>query len=104
MMTMGALKTFASTKYVACINYLTTIFVAISSPTLKNPTLPSTKETVLLKDGSSREISSSTTEELEEFKMKLKDYLKDEKYFLILLKGHYITWYGDNVRICYKRS
>ena len=37
--TMGALKTFASTKYVSYINYLTPIFVDISEPTLTSRNL-----------------------------------------------------------------
>ena len=75
--TMGALKTFASTKYVSYIDYLTPIFVDISEPTLVKPKLSNTEETVTLKDGSERTFRSSTTEELEEFRIKLKEFLKD---------------------------
>jgi len=61
------------------IDYLTPIFVDISEPTLNKPTLNSTTEEVIFKDGSKRDIVSSTTEELEEYKMKLKEFLKDKK-------------------------
>jgi len=37
--TLGDLETFASTKYVAPINYLTPIFINITQPTLTKPTL-----------------------------------------------------------------
>jgi len=76
---MGALKTFASTKYIAYIGYLTLIFVNISEPTLNKLTLASTSEEIVLKDDTKRTITSSTTEELEEYTIKLKEYLKDEK-------------------------
>ena len=48
--TLGALKTFASTKYVAHIDYLTPIFVNLTQPFLVKPTLDSKKETLILKD------------------------------------------------------
>ena len=69
--TMRALKTFASAKYVAYIDYLTPIFVDILEPTLVKPKLRSTEEELVLSDGTTRKVNSSSTEELEEFKMKL---------------------------------
>ena len=68
--TMGALKTFASTKYVSYIDYLTPIFIDLSEPTLTKPRLSSRTEIITLKDDSTRKVDSSTTEEIEEFKMK----------------------------------
>ena len=47
---MGALKTFASTKYVSHIEYLTPIFVDLSQPVLPKPTLMNVQTTVILKD------------------------------------------------------
>ena len=69
--TMRALKTFASAKYVAYIDYLTPIFVDILEPTLVKLKLISTEEELVLSDGTTRKVNSSSTEELEEFKMKL---------------------------------
>ena len=48
--TMGALETFASTKYIAHIDYLTPIFVNLTDPTLVKSTLTNTKTTLVLKD------------------------------------------------------
>ena len=49
--TLGALKTFAPTKYVNYIDYLTPIFVNLSQPVLTKPKLAGKKETLILKDG-----------------------------------------------------
>ena len=77
--TLGALKTFSSTKYVTYIDYLTPIFVNLSQPILIKPKLSSKKETLILQDGNPRIIESSSQEEIEEYKIKLKEYLKDKK-------------------------
>ena len=77
--TLGALKTFTSTKYVTYIDYLILIFLNISQPVLTKPKLAGKKETMILKDGDTRTIDSSSQEEIEEYKIKLKEYLKDEK-------------------------
>jgi len=62
--TMGALKTFASTKYVLYIDYLTPIFVDLSEPTLTKPKFSGTTETITLKDKTTRDIKSHSTEKL----------------------------------------
>ena len=69
---MGALKTFASTKYVVYNDYLTPLCSDISESSLVKSKLASITEMITLKDDTKKEIASSTTEELEEFKMKLK--------------------------------
>jgi len=76
---MGALKTFASTKYVSHIDYLTPIFTDLTQPTLIKPSLSNTKTQVTLKDDSNIMTDSASREEIEEHKIKLKEYLKDEK-------------------------
>jgi len=91
--TMGALKTFASTKYVEWIDYLTPIFVDMLEPTLTNPKLAITEEVIILKDYSKRKISSSATEELEEFRINLKEYLKDVKSVKTIKRSlHNVMW------------
>jgi len=78
---MGALKTFASTKYVSHIDYLTPIFTDLTQPTLIKPFLSSTKTQVTLKDDSKIMTDSALREKTEEYKIKLKEYLQDEKAF-----------------------
>ena len=91
--TMGALKTFASTKYVLYIDYLNPFFVDLSEPTLIKPKLRSTTETINLKNELTRKVSSSSTEELEELKMKLKEFLKDEKAVKTIKRSlHNMVW------------
>jgi len=75
--TMGALKTFASTKYVSHIDYLTPIFTDLIQPTLIKPSLSNTKTQVTLKDDSKIMTDSTSTEEIEEYRIKLKEFLKD---------------------------
>ena len=69
------------------INYLTAIFINLSQPILEKPKLGSTKETLILKEGGSRTIDSSSQEEIKEFKIKLKEYLKDEKAVKSILRS-----------------
>jgi len=76
---MGVLKTFASTKYVSHIDYLTAIFTDLKQPTLIIPFLSNTKTQVTLKDDSKTMTDSVLTEEIEDNKIKLKEFLKDEK-------------------------
>lgn len=77
--TIGALKTFVSTKYVSHIDYLIPIFVDLLEPVLVKPTLANNQAMVTLKDDLTMISESSTREELEEYRLKLKDFLKDEK-------------------------
>ena len=93
--TLGALKTFASTKYVAHIDYLTPIFVNLTQPFLIKPTLDSKKETLTLKDGGTRDVDVSCQEEVEEFKIKLKEYLKDEKSVKAIKRSLYNVVWGQ---------
>jgi len=90
---MGALHIFASTKYVSHIDYLTPILVDLSQPDLTKTTLSNTKTTLTLKDDTVIVTDSATTEDIEEYRLKLKQYLKDKnavkttKRFL-----HNIAW------------
>lgn len=93
--TMGALKTFTSTKYVVYIDYLTLIFVDIQEPTLSKPMLSSAMETIELVDGMTRKVINSSTEELQEFKMKLKEFLKDEKAVKAIKRSLYNVVWGQ---------
>jgi len=78
---------------VACIDYLTPIFVNLTQPFLNKPSLLSTKEFLKLKDDSTRIVSSSTTEELEEYQIILKEFLKDEKAIKTIKRSlHNIVW------------
>ena len=76
---MGARNTFDFTKYVTHIDYLTPIFVNLTESILVNPTLSDEKTTYILKDNSEMVQESLTREEVEEYKIKLKEYLRDEK-------------------------
>jgi len=69
--TMGALKTFASTKYVSHIDYLTPIFTDLTQPSLIKPYVSNTKTQVNLKDNSKIMTDSVSMEEIEEYKIKL---------------------------------
>jgi len=90
---MGALKTFAPTKYVSHIDYLTPIFVDLSEPTLPKPVLSNTKKIVTLKDDSKIETKSSTRKELEEYRLKLKEFLKDENAVKTIKRSlHNVMW------------
>ena len=91
--TLGALKTFASTKYVSYIDYLTPIFVNLTQPILIKPTLSSKKETLVLENKEVCTIETSTQEEIEEFKIKLKEFLKDEKAVKTIKRSlHSMVW------------
>jgi len=62
-------------------------------PTLTKPKLATTEEVITLKDDSKRKISSSTTEELEEFRIKIKEYLKDVKSVKTIKRSlHNVVW------------
>jgi len=59
----------------------------------KEPKLATTEEVITLKDDSKMKISSSTTEELEEFRIKIKEYLKDVKSVKTIKRSlHNMTW------------
>lgn len=91
--TMGALKTFASTKYVSHIDYLTPFFFDLSEPALIKPTLTSKKSTITLNYGTTKEISSASQDELEEFRLKLKDFINDEKAVKTTKRSlHNVVW------------
>ena len=91
--TIGELKTFASTKYVLYIDYLTSIFVNRTQPILIKPTLSRKKETLVLENKEARTIESSTQEEIEEFRIKLKEFLKDEKAIKTIKRSlHNMVW------------
>jgi len=90
---MEALKTFASTKYVSHINYLTPIFTDLTQPTLIKPSLSNTKTQVTLKDNSKIMMDSALTEEIEEYRIKLKEFLKDEKVVRTTKRSlHNVVW------------
>ena len=77
--TIGALTTFSSTKYVSNIDYLTPIFVNLSQPVLTKPNLTSKNKTSTFEGGVTRIVTTLSQEEIEEYNIKLKELLKDEK-------------------------
>merc|ERR1740124_110121 len=77
--TMGALKTFISMKYVSYIECLIPIFVDFLQPVLTKITLLIVQTTVILKNDTALVRDSCTREESEEYRLKLKNFLKDEK-------------------------
>jgi len=76
---MGALKTFDFTKHVSHINYLIPIFTDLTQPNLIKSSLSNTKTQVTLKNDSKIMTDRASREEIEQYKIKLKEYLKEEK-------------------------
>jgi len=64
---------------VSHINYLIPIFTDLTQPTLIKPSFSNTKTQVTLKNNSKIMTDSAWREEIEEYKIKLKEYLKEEK-------------------------
>jgi len=75
--TMGTLKTFASTKYVSSIDYLTPIFVDLSQPVLLKPKFPNIETEVTVKDDTKLKQNSFSREDLYEYCLQLKEIIKD---------------------------
>ena len=76
---MIALQTFASTKYVSRIDCLTPICVDLWEPVLVKLILANIQLTATLKYDSTMITDSSTRENLEDYCLKLRDFLKDKK-------------------------
>ena len=61
------------------IDYLTPIFVNLSQPVLTKPNLTSKNKTSTFEGGVTRIVTTLSQEEIEEYNIKLKEFLKDEK-------------------------
>jgi len=92
---MGALKTYASTKYVTYIDYLTPIFVDLLDPVLTRPKLVNKKTIITLKDDTKKEIDTASQEDLEEYRILLKDHLRDEKAVKAIKRSIYKVVLGQ---------
>jgi len=68
-----------STKYDSHIDYLMPMFIDLSQPVLIKPTLVNKRTDVTLKDDSKIMMDSAAREDVKEYRLKLKEYIKDER-------------------------
>ena len=75
--TLKELKVFASNEYVKHIDILNPIFKDLSEPTIEKPVLDAKEITVVMPDGTKKEIKDADPFELASFEHKVKQYTKD---------------------------
>ena len=68
-----------STKYDSHIDYLMPMFIDLSQPVLIKPTLVNKRTDVTLKDDFKIMTDSAAREDVKEYRLKLKKYIKDER-------------------------
>jgi len=101
--TMGTLEIYASTKYVSHIDYLTPMFTDLSQPVLTKPTLVNKRIEVTLKDDSNIMIYSATKEDVDEYRLKLKEYIKDKRSIKTTKRSlHNVLWGQCSHMLCIK--
>ena len=93
---LDELETFASTKCVKQIDYLTPLFAELTLPTVPKPVLLAAKKIkVKLEDGSVKEIDDAEPFEVESFRCKVKSYSKETLTLKATLRSLFIVVLGQ---------